>query len=490
MALDRQLERDLRRALRVDGERPPFAEFALTIFVFTRLLYDRLAAKGAQQVLFCSREGQLLQQLFERYQEGRPSTVSTGYLLISRRASLLPSLQPLAEEDFGRIIGRFPQWTNETLLRNLGLSDLVPRLPKPRRERFDITRLRQDPEIASSYARRRREQRALLRALVTELTGETGGPLHVVDVGFRGSIQDQLQSALGNSWDVQGYYVGLIHEDPIAHLGDKSAMLFGPTAPNDAHYRVFRHHKNIYEFLLAADHSSVKAYEGGPSGVAATFDHNEIELEEFSSVIDPIQNDLRVVFDQICGLSGLAHQSDDQLYAAAAKAHARILFFPTRRELELSASHRHYANLGALSVREPRHRSTSGPVATAVKAMRVLSAPGSIMTSWPALELHRQGLDWLIPMLGAYRHVREFGPAFLRSTGRRANQRRADGTSSAVEPRADHGDDKCRHTREDERETASRHRRYEQQGEHEQDDGGQVPVRPARNAPLRHRVQR
>lgn len=400
---------DLDDAFGSRRDRPPFAEFALTLFALVHRLHRSLAEQDSRRVLFCAREGQLLAELFDRHAAAfGGSDAQSRYFLASRRSTLLASLGPIAHEDFAILRRDFPELTNAGALHSLALNHLASTTELDLDAPFDPETFRVDPLVATRFDAEQASQRELLQQYVSDLA-DGARRVEMVDVGWRGSTQDHLIRALGPEIDVRGHYMGLVASRPIAHLDAKTAHVFGPTEEARNHYRVLKHFKAIWEYVLAADHGSVERYESdGHGGVTPLLDPHRVELADFTNVVGPVQDGLRAVFERLCSMPELGEIDDHELQEAVARHHSRMLFYPTTTELEIAQARGHYANFGNPWVKEVPEGLRLSRRERLSNLVGVARAPRSVFQGFPPLALHRLGLDPLIPMIGTYRHVREF----------------------------------------------------------------------------------
>jgi len=405
----------------------PYAEFALTLYAFMSRLRAELAERQATEVLFCSREGQFLTRVFERYQEGHGELerIAAHYFLVSRRSTLLPGLGTIDEEEFAGLRSSFPKLTNAGFLHSLSLLDHIEQTHLDLEAPLDLAAIRTDPAVRHVYELRRKEQSSLLTGYVSDLTGSEDGTLHIVDVGWRGSTQDHLTAAFSDTRAVRGYYMGLVAERPIAHLDAKSALVFGPSSDSYRHYRVLKHFKMIWEYVLGADHGSVAHYEPDSDGKSQpVLDPVDVELADFGEVVGPMQEGIFETFDRLCNVDGFDSLSQTTLQDLVARHHSRMLFFPTSTELSIAWHRGHYANFGEPWVKETPQRIE----VTAAQRLRNLGGlarhPGRVLRGFPPLTLYKLGLEPLIPIVGWYRQLREFPPKPLAKLSRLRGARR------------------------------------------------------------------
>lgn len=413
---------DVREALTVSGERPAFAEFAVVLYGFARRLRRALLDAEVSQALFCAREGRFLARAFDLHQELACPTgtaIETTYFYVSRRASLIGSLGPMDTEQFTKVLKKFPDLDVLGFLKNLGLEDVASMDGVTGSAPASLDAIRAMPHLRAAYESRRLEQADLLRRYVEQLTGRRDDRVHMVDVGWRGTIQDQLQPVLGNR-PVHGYYLGLIAEEEIPNLGSKTSLVFGPGGAPSAHYRVLRHAKTLPEFLLEAGHGSVSGYEQDVGGlVRPVLDSQEVELRQHAEVVAPIQENFALILERLCTSDSLARLDDDELQELIARCYARILFFPTKGEIAIMHGRRHYANFGTFHTDASRSLELPGPRQRLRNLGQLVSSPRAVLRGFPPMELHRRGLGALVPLIGAARQVREFPPSPLARIRRR-----------------------------------------------------------------------
>ena len=404
-------------ALYRHGEEP-FVELAATLYLFTSRLHAEARRRRLDPLLFLAREGRFMRTLFQRYQEISPAAagcpIPHHYLVVSRRSTVLPGMKSLDQETFGQILDRYPRISMRRLVRSIGLDDglavqvaadlgVSPEGPAP------LDGLRGHAGFRDAYERARAEQSALLRRYVAEVTGTEDGPLHLVDVGWKGTMQDHLRLALGSGRQISGWYLGIVASAPLVQGEHKHGLVFDSRSPRTPAFRTLRHFKTLYELLLQAGHGSAAGYRLSADGsrVEPLLDEQADEAESFARYLAPLQDGVLAAFEELCRADGLAASPLLPGPEEAADQHARMLYYPRRREIALVGALRHYENFGLMelvSVERPRARGAAlwrGRLRAAGNPRRLLGS------GWPPLELRALGLDRLVPVLGAYRQIRE-----------------------------------------------------------------------------------
>ncbi len=344
-----------------------FKELALTLFSFTELLYDALLAKGIRDVFFLAREGQLLKRLFDSYQSRRHPTrhitIRSHYLEVSRRSTFLPSLGPLDKEDFETLFRQYRRISIEEFLLSLGLDFLLDKLESDlgldMKERFED--LPSSPEFAAllanvafrdAYDRCRLGRRAaFLSYLQTFPMLGRSETLCLVDVGWKGTIQDNLfnllqQSEVSTIRELDGFYLGLIAPGGIGPTNRKQGLLFSNIEGNSEYFSIFNENRALFEVMLAADHGSAAEYELVESGKPEVIRSEFSEEPLFNGRIKPAQDTLEACFHKLDALLHSRIYSSLWLLNATARRHARMVFNPLDNEISWFTGVYHMENFG------------------------------------------------------------------------------------------------------------------------------------------------
>lgn len=213
----KELKNLYRKTLYFNAEIAPFNGFIADILYFISKLHVQLVKDGVKQILFCSREGQLLKTLFDQYQNSyfHENKINTDYFYVSRRSTLYPSLEKLEIESFDIIFRQYKRISLENFLLNLNFSrdeisnissDLqVDMTHKIDRNSVVLEKLKSNPCFIKRYKLEKAKD-SNFRNYVTSLTQDDS--IYIVDIGWKGTIQDNIQKALPDK-KVVGYYFGL-----------------------------------------------------------------------------------------------------------------------------------------------------------------------------------------------------------------------------------------------------------------------------------------
>lgn len=340
-----------------------FPEMSSSLLYFTQQLYRIAKEKQIQQVFFLSREGQPLKRMFDAYCTCMGANVGSRYLEVSRRSTLLPSLSALKSEQFETLFRQYRRMSLFEFLSSLGLEDhcrvfsQALKLPagaeKDREEDFPASdlfqRLKMLPLFAEIFETERLGRRAAFIRYLTDLAdGVLPERLVIVDVGWKGTIQDNLFALLCKTGDyqvksVEGYYVGLIAPGAAGPHNIKQGLLFSCVGQRSPRFHVFNENRALFEVILAADHGSIVSYELDMAGrgypVRDAFNEEAMLARE----VFPVQRHLFARFTHQL----LAIKNANSLhFTDVAKAHARMVFSPTQREIAWFSSVFHVENYG------------------------------------------------------------------------------------------------------------------------------------------------
>lgn len=414
-------------AIKISGE--IFPELSLTLYFFiTRLLSD-LVQQGSSRILFISREGYFLRELFDSLQEQLFGSrlIRSDYLKISRRAAFLPSLGPLASETFEQLFRQYPRLSVRGFLENCAFQeDNLEQLGSIFGDDFDspqdnfassepFSRLKALPQFQEIYESERAAQRkAILEHIESVAPAHEKVPVLLVDVGWRGSIQDSLSRIWNGERDLRGFYLGLIPTEATQN-NSKRGVIFDAQPQASPYYPVFSEFLPLYEILLGAGHPSVRRYDSKVKGMIVD-DYNPEELKLHSELIRPRQESIQMRTLAVTKFM-LDHHHDDRFsfFEKCARAHSRMVFEPAREEVEFLESVKHFENFGEFDFTSfaPQRVGLMRRFSNLKKFMQrptwCIDQHGWFITGLGAL-----GLGWLRGFYGSYRKIHAGAPGVQR----------------------------------------------------------------------------
>lgn len=363
-----------------------FEHAIFTLYTFIEKLYYSLLKEGKEEVFFLSREGEYLKKLFDAYVEKiNYKKIKTHYLLVSRKATFLPSLNKIEEEDFGRLLKQysytsiiefmkslnFPQEEIDSILKSAQddykknkdkLNDNEQKeIKELKTGNFDvkisntytskiIKILVNNKEFRRVYEKNRKEQNKLFKQYINEMTNSK--EICVVDIGWNGSIQDNIQYILGNEYKVNGYLYGLVSRDPANCKSDKEGLIFSNVPEQTPNFNLFFENRTIFEVLLGASHGSANKYAEKDGKIEVLLFNKQEERDIYDNIISKIQDDMFTTYNELLELFVNGYYDDKKVEKNINKIHFNMVFKPTKDQLQFFNKIYHYENFGVFEFSE------------------------------------------------------------------------------------------------------------------------------------------
>ncbi|MFC1831416.1 HAD-IA family hydrolase [Thermodesulfobacteriota bacterium] len=427
-------EQEFEKSLSALPEATVFREMAHSLYFFIYKLFRKLAADGAKEVFFFSKEGEFLKRLFERFQTdlfGRQLIVS-HYLLASRKATFLASLGPLPEENFTRLFNHYRDISCRDFLLSLNLEESLAKEICTKAGLDFETRISNFPQstefnelknstlFQSVYEQRRLQQRENFIYYLDSfgLDFRQQG-LTIVDVGWKGSIQDNIYHILEGKVEIRGYYVGSLIASERRKTNSKQGLLFDDTPALTPYFHAYNNNRSLFEMVLGASHGSADGYYTSEQFENLGDDHRKVVGKEisanpgalhvatldlpeertlFKEVIAPLQGALFEGFvSQIRTYLGTNCSLPEPRWFA--EKHARMVFTPRDEEIEFFERLYHLENFGVFEY--TNFQTGEGlPLGERLKNLKEVIQSKTLLESgvWPPIILRRLGV-------GFYRHI-------------------------------------------------------------------------------------
>ncbi len=286
----------------------PFSNYSFSLFWFCRSLLVNLKKENLNEVWFFSREGKILKQFFEEYLYlYNEKDMKCHYLNISRQSTFLPSLSQIDSEDFYYLKAKTATMSLKDFLNSLGIFELcVPILEN----RYDFekvesdffnsrifSKLKTDQRFLSVYEKERLDakQKAMNYFQSKGICLETEKRYAVVDIGWKGSIQDCLYKIFDEKYTILGYYYGLVGDVKSTEGNVKTGLIFADFPVKTKGYEIYHINYRMLERLLYADHGGCLKYEADQA-ILKEVSREESELYEF---VEPMQ---QIIIKEFCSI--------------------------------------------------------------------------------------------------------------------------------------------------------------------------------------------
>lgn len=278
-----------------------FGVEAAPLFIgFSLWIAEQAISKRLNRVLFLTREGEFFRRIYELI---FPKQEFFGHLLpvhadleVSRLSTFAASMQELSVDELNRIWHLNRSQKVSGLFSTLGLrcadfTDLLSEVGLQPTDVIDrpeedeaLARLLRAPTFSDAVKKNKREQRYLLREFLSEkgiLQNETIG---VVDIGWRGTIQDNLARIIPAT-HIHGMYLGL-RKVINAQPPNVSKCAYGPDELIDADTGKYFEAFAVLEMLCTSNKGSVEKYAKENGKVTAyrnVSDEENSAHEQFAS---------------------------------------------------------------------------------------------------------------------------------------------------------------------------------------------------------------
>lgn len=267
---------------------------------FAAFIQAEALRRGADSVYFMTREGVFFKAVYDVLQTVPPfdrHATGSRLLEVSRIATFVGSLRGLDLDEMMRIWSLYSRQSVRALLRTLDL-DAAPFAEVAARHGLELDEvvtfpwqdarlmaLLGDPAFRDPVLCHRDERRGLLLDYLGQQGFLGDGPRMVVDIGWRGSIQDNLALLLPDA-PIHGLYLGLqpfLNEQPAN--ATKRGFLVDANVDEPNRARLVRHVRPI-EMMCNVLGGSVTGYHRTGAGSAAAVEalrlshRNEDEVHE------------------------------------------------------------------------------------------------------------------------------------------------------------------------------------------------------------------
>ena len=213
-----------------------FEKMTYPLFLFTEKLYYKLIKDNIKKVYFLAREGQFFQKLFNIYQENiLGPKIESCYFYVSRASTFLGTLDDINKENFSSLFNQYPHMSLTTFCQNLSFNTKeIKLLEKEIKEDFtkDIIDLKNsnsfknlinNKNFIKLYDTKRINAKEMFIKYLEQFEKDPKDKIALVDVGWKGTIQNNIQKILPNK-EIKGYYLGLVHYDNVDDYAKKEAI--------------------------------------------------------------------------------------------------------------------------------------------------------------------------------------------------------------------------------------------------------------------------
>jgi hypothetical protein len=379
---------------------------------FIRFVIDRARAAGHDRIYYLTREGEFFQAIHDRIAtESRHRVPESALLEVSRRSTFAASLDGVTTTTLMRLWTLYSTQSVRGLLASLNV-DPDAWIEDVRRHELSL-----DDAVVHPWADRRMQSFLADRGVSARLTqgcaeqradlveycrgrgiGDGTTRAAIVDIGWRGTIQDNLAHVLSHV-HLDGFYLGLLRY-LNAQPANVTKAAFGPDE-NAFDRATLLKFVTPYEMLTNSASGSVTGYIRTPCGVRAVRVNQPAE--------DVIHRNYTNAFQQgvLHAIPALEARNTDHAWrrARALRLWRELAFNPPRTlaSAYLALQHDETFGLGTSVSKQTGRRVGLIARALVSRPSRLALAQWLDDTSWPAGVLAAQRLR--LPALAALRRL-------------------------------------------------------------------------------------
>ena len=364
----------------------PYTEYVVFYHVFVERLYEVAKRKKIKNLFFLSREGQYLKKLFDSYQDyallDENNRIGTHYLKISRHAALQMSLKDINDEPFTFLSKKYsnistddfliavncPEELRATIINELKVDGKASVKEFFNSEIFES--LKQNEAFITYYDKHRALSRKAFEEYIHSFDSniEKNG-IHLVDIGWGGTMQEAIYAFFDEKIPVRGYYLGLNEIYDIQPLTQRYGLNFSIMPYPDYDDYIIKANMQLYEQFSAADHGSALDYSLDAEGYTLEF-HKPEEKWLYENHIKAHQEQMFGLHKKLLKELEPLCYSEEMVQLAMSKLALKVGLFQSARKLRFleTLSHGFYQNVGTnqvgISYERPKIKS---PIRSAVK---------------------------------------------------------------------------------------------------------------------------
>lgn len=315
-----------------------FSNSSFALFVFTKRLVENLQKEKIKNVFFLSREGEFLKKIFDFYvKKFNISDITSRYLQVSRNSILVAGLKDLEVEKFETVINETGRISVEKFLKTLSfpfelIETICSKLTVDTAkevvnflESGEFIQLKQNNDFVQYYNLSREKQNKAFTKYVNSFDVDfIQEGLTVVDVGWKGTMQDLLIKFFNDDVKITGYYLGYNGLGKEGKQNKKVGLLYSEAPFEcDLENRIYKLDSLYFEQLLRASTNRVSGYKVVADSVEILYDNTIDDVGFYKNVIKTFQDDLFNKFTAICGVYN--NSKDVNIEQICLLMHAKML---------------------------------------------------------------------------------------------------------------------------------------------------------------------
>lgn len=332
----------------------PYENYAFVLYLFIDKLYSKIKTDGVSDILFLAREGEILKDLFDEYLKIiGDSSIKTYYFYTSRISSFASGLRSIDEETFEGLFRRYKDLSILTFLKSMGWEDAqINHLKRVSQlnldnciENFPLSlefrNLKSNEAFIQLYDRHRMEQQKNFKQYLEDIHIDYKNGINIVDVGWRGSIQDNLFRCFQEKVSIHGYYIGISKIWGNSEKNLKEGIVFSEYPLKTKNFEIWNFDKFMFERIMLASHPTTVGYKIDEGKTKPIFKSFLNETESYQYIL-PYQKRVKELFICILRIFQNVVYSAEDFESIFTSIHLKMLCKIGIREVKMQKILYHY----------------------------------------------------------------------------------------------------------------------------------------------------
>ena len=252
----------------------PLSNYSFSLYLFMRELLNYVKENKVEDLYFCSREGEFFKEIFDMLIRQNEISIRTHYLLVSRKSTFLPSLnRDIRKEKFMTLKKSADRLSLSEFITTLGLqledyslykqTDMKKRISNFwESEEFEL--LKSDSMFLKKYEKavisEKKEFEQYLESIGIRRDNKN---VNIVDIGWKGTIQDNLYNYFEGDMEINGLYYGIEGDVVISSHNRKYGLVYFDVPVRSRYFSIYSTNHRMLERLLQASHGTADCYREG-----------------------------------------------------------------------------------------------------------------------------------------------------------------------------------------------------------------------------------
>lgn len=345
VVLESDIEREL-KSIYKKFRKNLFSTYSFSYYLFIEKIYNRLISLNKSRVFFLAREGHFLIKLFNEFQKNKSVKIDAVYLYTSRKATVLSALCGRNEKDFAPIFKSYKDLDIVSFLKNLSFSENEINSIKSElsfdcekviynlKDSDEFNMLLNNKTFCKLIEEKCQEQKSIFKDYIMELGAESDEDIVLVDVGWKGTIQDNIYQSWDGKCKVRGLYFGFENKTDFENGNNiKEGLIFSKYPEFSEYYSIWDFETHLIEQMLAAPHGSTAGYrrtETEIEPVLEQYSDDDRELFENSAII---QDNIFKSFTEINEAFEKSEKSAGGMFKLFTKMHLKAVLLLSKEAI-------------------------------------------------------------------------------------------------------------------------------------------------------------